>query len=130
MPRSSHHPTAPWATTLLPLTIAGTYTTEWLTSPGESLRPSPTPATYSKVANLAIGYTVSWYSTTSLAHGKVRSDAAPWLLPCWDIACPGSLLVWRLEFRLVCGWAIVVSSFLPVGTWCREIKFLLFLGAR
>jgi len=80
------HPTAP--------TIAGTSTAEWLSSPGDSPRPPPAPAIYSTVANLALGYAVSWYSTTSLAHAKVRSVAAPRLLPCWDIACPCSLLVW------------------------------------
>jgi len=85
---------APSAGTLLPFTIAGTSTAEWLSSPGDSPRPPPAPAIYSTVANLALGYAVSWYSTTSLAHAKVRSVAAPWLLPCWDIACPCSCWVW------------------------------------
>jgi len=66
---------APSAGTLLPLTGAGTSTAEWLSSPGDSPRPPPAPAIYSTVANLALGYAVSWYSTTSLAHAKVRSVA-------------------------------------------------------
>ena len=82
------------AGTLLPRTIAGTSTAEWLSSPGDSPRPPSAPAIYSTVANLALDYAASWYSTTSLAHAKVRSAAAPWHLPCWDIACPCSLLVW------------------------------------
>jgi len=88
---------APSAGTLLPLTMAGTLTAEWLSSPGDFPRPPPAPAIYSTVANLALGYAVSWYSTTSLAHAKVRSAATPWLLPCWDIACPCSLRVWGLD---------------------------------
>ena len=63
------------AGTLLPLTIAGTSTAEWLSSPGDFPRPPPAPAIYSTVANLASGYAMSWYSTTSLAHAKVRSVA-------------------------------------------------------
>jgi len=63
------------AGTLLPLTIAGSSTAEWLSSLGDSPRPPPAPAIYSTVANLALGYAVLWYSTTSLAHAKVRSVA-------------------------------------------------------
>ena len=75
------------ASTLLSLTIAGTATAEWLSSPGDSPRPPPAPAIYSTVANLALGYAVSWYSTTSLAHAKVRSvaeipDSPPVTRPC------------------------------------------------
>jgi len=66
---------APSAGTLLPLTIAGTSTAEWLSSLGDSPRPPPAPMIYSTVANLALGYAVSWYSTTSVAHAKVRSIA-------------------------------------------------------
>jgi len=66
---------APSAGTLLPLTIAGTFSAEWLSSLGDSPRPPPAPAIYSMVANLALGYAVSWYSTTALAHAKVRSVA-------------------------------------------------------
>ena len=62
---------APLAGTLLPPTIAGTSTAEWLSSLGDSPRPPPSPEIYSTVANLALGYAVSWYSTTSLAHAKV-----------------------------------------------------------
>jgi len=62
---------APLAGTLQPCTIAGTSTAECLSSLGDSPRPPPAPAIYSTVANLALGYTVSWYSTTSLAHAKV-----------------------------------------------------------
>jgi len=62
---------APSAGTLLPLTIAGISTAEWLSSLGNSPRPPPAPAIYSMVANLALGYAVSWYSTTSLAQAKV-----------------------------------------------------------
>jgi len=43
---------APSAGTLLPFTIAGTSTAEWLSSPGDSPRPPPAPAIYSTVANL------------------------------------------------------------------------------
>ena len=63
------HPTAP--------TIAGTFTAEWLSSPGGSPRPPPAPAIYSTVANLALGYAVSWYSTTSLAHAKSPKRCRP-----------------------------------------------------
>ena len=63
------------AGTLLTRTIAGTSTAEWLSSPGDSHRPPPAPAIYSMVANLALGYAVSWYSTTSLGHAKVQSVA-------------------------------------------------------
>jgi len=66
---------ASFAGTLLPLTLAGTSTAEWLSSPGDSPRPPPAPAIYATVANLALGYAVSWYSSTSLAHAKVRSVA-------------------------------------------------------
>jgi len=66
---------APLVGTLLPLTIAGTSTAEWLSSLGDSPRPPPALAIYSTVANLALGYAVSWYSTTSLAYAKVRSVA-------------------------------------------------------
>ena len=82
------------AGTRLPLTIAGTSTAEWLSSLGDSPRRPPAPAIYSTIGNLALGYAVLWYSTTSLAYAKVRSVAAPWHLPCWDIACPCSLSVW------------------------------------
>jgi len=85
---------APSAGTLLPHTIAGTSTAEWLSSLGDSPRPPPAPAIYSTVTNLALGYAVSWYSTTSLAYAKVRSVPAPWLLPYWDVACPCSRSVW------------------------------------
>jgi len=84
---------APLAGTLLHLTTVGTSTAEWLSSPGDCPRPPPAPAIYSTVANLALGYAASWYSTTSLAHAIVRSPAACWLLPCWDIACPCSCSV-------------------------------------
>jgi len=85
---------APSGGTLLPFTIGGTSTAEWLSSPGDSACPPPVPAIYSTVANLGLSYAVSWYSTTSLAYAKVRSVAAPWLLACWDIACPCSCWVW------------------------------------
>ena len=85
---------APLAGTLLPLTIAGTFTAEWLSSLGDSPCPPPDPVIYSTVANPTLGYALAWYSTTSLAHAKVQSVAAPWLLPCWDIACPCSRPVW------------------------------------
>ena len=44
------------AGTLLPLTIAGTPTAVWLSSPGDSPRPPPAPAIYATVANLALDY--------------------------------------------------------------------------
>ena len=66
------------AGTLLPLTIAGTSTAEWLFSPGGSPRPPHLlPRFYSTVANLALGYAVSWYSTTSLAHAKAEASRPP-----------------------------------------------------
>jgi len=81
---------APSAGNLLPLTIAGTSTAEWLSSLGDSPRPPPAPAIYSTVANLTLGYAVSWYSTTSLAHAKVRSVADfPGTPPVTD-ACPAA----------------------------------------
>ena len=46
------------AGTLLPLTIAGTSTAEWLSSLGDSPGPPPPPAIYSTVADLALGYAV------------------------------------------------------------------------
>ena len=88
------------AGTLLPLTIAGTFTAAWLSSLGDSPRPPPAPATYSTVANLALGYAVSWYSTTSLAHAKVRSvaDYCGQCVP--DLPAPVALWVWGLvRFR-------------------------------
>jgi len=56
---------APSAGTLLPLTISGISTAEWLSSPGNSLRPSPSPAIYSTVAPRD-SYGIPWYSTASL----------------------------------------------------------------
>jgi len=50
---------APLASTLLPHTIAGISTAEWLSSQGNSPRPPPALAIYSTVANLALGYAVS-----------------------------------------------------------------------
>jgi len=81
---------APSAGTLLPLMIAGTSTAEWLSSLGDSPRPPPAPAIYSTVANLALGYAVSWYSTTSLAHAKVRSVADFPGTPPMTNACPAA----------------------------------------
>jgi len=75
---------APSAGTPLPLTMAGTSTAAWLSSLGDSPRPPPAPAIYSPVVNLALGYAVSWYSTTSIAHiGKKiilrpTSPRSPW----------------------------------------------------
>jgi len=63
------------AGTLLPIMIAGTSTAEWLSSPGDSPHPPPSPAIYSAVTNRVLGYPVSWYSTTAWAHAKVRSVA-------------------------------------------------------
>jgi len=51
--------------------VAGIPSAESLSSPGDSPRPLPTPEIYSSVVNLALGYAISWYSTTSLAHAKV-----------------------------------------------------------
>ena len=48
----------PSAGTLLPLTLAGTFTAEWLSSLGDPTRPPSAPAIYSRVANLALGYAV------------------------------------------------------------------------
>ena len=62
------HPTAPhdsWHLHCWVALLAG-----WLPSPFSSA-----PTIYSMVANLALGYAVSRYSTTSLAHAKVRSIA-------------------------------------------------------
>jgi len=81
---------APSAGTLLLLTIAGTSTAEWLSSLGDSPPPPPAPAIYSKVANLALGYAVSWNSTTSLAHAKVRSVANFPGTPPVTKACPAA----------------------------------------
>jgi len=60
------------AGTLLPLRIAGTSTAEWLSSLGDSPRPSASPAVYSTIATPRACYRVSWYSTTSLARPKVQ----------------------------------------------------------
>jgi len=88
------------AGTLLPRTIAGTSTAEWLSSPGDSPRPPPAPAINSTVVNLALGYAVSWYSTTSLAHAKVRSVADYWGQSVPDLPAPVALWVWGLvRFR-------------------------------
>jgi len=76
------------AATLLPLMIASTSTAEWLASLGDSPRAPPAPAIYSIVTNLALGYTVSWYSTTSLAHAKVRSVADVSGSPPMTAPCP------------------------------------------
>jgi len=74
------HPTAPHDSWYLHCWVA--LLARWLPSPSSSA-----PAIYSTVANLALGYTVSWYSTTSLAHAKVRSVAdfpgsPPMITPC------------------------------------------------
>jgi len=91
---------APLAGTLLPLTIAGTFAAEWFSSPGDSPRPPPTPAIYSTVADLALGYAVSWYSTTSLAHAKVRSIADYWGQSVPNRPAPVALWVWgSVRFR-------------------------------
>ena len=88
------------AGTLLPLPIAGTSTAEWLSSPGDSPRPPPAPAIYSTVANLALGYAVSWYSTTSLANAKVRSVADYWGQSIPDLPARVALWVWgSVHFR-------------------------------
>jgi len=58
------------AGTVLPLTIAGTFTAEWLSLLGDSPRPSPSPTIYSTVAPCD-GYGIPWYSTTSLDVPKV-----------------------------------------------------------
>jgi len=87
---------APSAGTVLPLALAGTLTAEWLSSPGDSPRPPPAPAIYSTVANHALGYAVSWYSTTSLAHAKVRSVAQYWGQSVPDLPAPVALWVWGL----------------------------------
>ena len=114
---------APSAGTLLPLTIAGTSTGEWLSSLGNSLRPPPAPAIYSTVANLALGFAVSWYSTTSLAHAKVRSVADfPGSQPVTN-ALPHSR---SGRGRSVRHPAIVVLSSLSVGTRCRKNPFFCF----
>jgi len=84
------------AGTLLPLTIAGTFTAEWLSLPGDPPRPPPTPANYSTVANLALGYAVSGYGTTSLAHAKVQSVADYWGQSVPDMPAPVTLWVWGL----------------------------------
>ena len=79
---------APLAGTLLPLMIAGTSTAEWLSLPRDSPRPPPAPAIYSMVANLALGYAVSWYCTTSLAYAKVGSAADIPGIPPTTRPCP------------------------------------------
>ena len=76
------------AGTLLLPPIAGTSTAEWLSLPGDSPRPPGAPAIHSTVANLALGYAVSWYSTTSLANAKVRSVADIPGTPPVTNACP------------------------------------------
>jgi len=68
---------APSVGPLLPLMIAGISTAEWLSSLGDFPRPSPAPAIYSTVANLALGYAVSWYSTRSLAMCKSEAPPPP-----------------------------------------------------
>jgi len=70
--------------------IAGTFAAEWLSSLGDSPRPPSAPAIYFTVANLALAYTVSWYSTTSLAHAKVRSVANFPGTPPVTNACPAA----------------------------------------
>jgi len=91
---------APSAGTLLPLMMAGTLTAEWVSARGDSPRPPPAPAIYSTVANLALGYAVSWYCTTSLAHAKVRSVSDYWGQSVPDLPAPVALWVWGLgRFR-------------------------------
>jgi len=65
------------AGTLLPLTIAGTSTAEWLPSLGNSPHPPRGPAIYSTVANLALAYAVSWYSTHQQKNLFQRTYRAP-----------------------------------------------------
>ena len=83
-----------------PVPIAGTITAEWLSSPGGSPRLSSAPAIYSTVANLALGYAVSWYSTTSLAQAKIRSFPDYWGQSVPDLPPPVALWVWcSVRFR-------------------------------
>jgi len=76
--------------------MAGTLTTEWLSSPGDSPRSPPAPAIYSTVANQALGYAVSWYSTTSLVYAKVRSVTNYWGQSVPYLPAPVALWVWGL----------------------------------
>jgi len=50
--------------------VAGIPSAEWLSSLGDSPRPSPSPAIYSTVVRSG-GYRIPWYSTTSLDVFKV-----------------------------------------------------------
>ena len=64
---------APSAGILLPRTLAGTSTAEWLSSLGGSPRLLHPLRDLLYGRNSLVGYAVSWYSTTSVAHAKVRS---------------------------------------------------------
>ena len=111
------HPTAPHDSWHLQCGVA--LLARWLPSPSSSA-----PAIYSTVADLEIGYAVSWYSTTSLAHAKVRNVAdfpgcPPGTRPSPKPIGSGSSLRHP---------ATVVLSFLSVGTGCRKILFFCFGG--
>jgi len=75
-----------------------------------------------------VGYAVSWYSTTSLAHAKIRKRRRilGTLRP--RPACPCSPTGLGLSAFPLGRPAIVVLSFLSVGTWCRKIHFFCFGG--
>jgi len=127
-PHLGIHPPAPLAGTLLPLTVAGPSTAEWLSSLSASSGPPHAPKISSTLANLAFSYPVSWYCTTSLANAKVPRAAAP--RP-WRLGIePAPEASWfRVSSFFVTGGAIVVVFCVSVGTCCHSKSFLLCWGA-
>jgi len=120
---------APLAGTLLLLTIAGTFTAEWHSSLGGSPRPHHPPLRFTlRSQTLRLGYAVSWYSTTSLAHAKIRKRRRLLGTVRPRPACHCSSL--GLEFTAfpLRRPATVVLSSLSVGTWCCKILTFCFGG--
>ena len=76
-----------------------------------------------------VGYAVSWYSTTSLAHAKIRKRCRILGTVHPRPACPCSPPGLGFSAFPLRRPALVVLSFLSVGTWCRKI-LPLFWGAR
>jgi len=66
-----------WLAPYCPFPVAGIFSAEWLSSPGGSRRLLLPSRDLLYGRNSLVGYAGSWYSTTSVAHAKVRSAPIP-----------------------------------------------------
>jgi len=95
LPPLCWHLTAVQLAPYCPVPIPGTITAEWLSWPGGSPHPPHPLLRFTLLShNLALGYAVSWYRTTSLAHAKVQFVADYWGQPVPDLPAPVALGVW------------------------------------